>query len=172
MVLTFQPGHKVVAPASIDGFEIRRVDPGDDDVMAQGFELYLDTFSEHHGFEDEDITLEMYSENWRSAQSYDRDAWWFAYEGNEPVGMLMGDNRRSEQGEGFVRNVGVRKRVRGKGVARALMLTAFAHWQQSGRTGVQLGVDTANVTGATRLYESVGMQSLLSAVALGRTVTV
>jgi ribosomal protein S18 acetylase RimI-like enzyme len=140
--------------------------------MAQGYELYQDTFSEHHGFEDENVSLQLFADGWRSAESYDRDAWWFAYEADRPVGMLMGDNRRLEQGEGFVRNLGVRKSLRGKGIARALMLTGFAHWLESGRSGVQLGVDTANVTGATRLYESVGMRSLMSAVALERTVTV
>jgi len=172
MVLTFPPGQEIESPTIPDGYEIRRVDPDDDRVMAQGFELYQDTFSEHHGFEDAELNPEIFADNWRSAESYDRDAWWFAYESDEPVGMLMGDNRRLEQGEGFVRNLGVRKRLRGKGIARALLLTAFTHWLELGRSGVQLGVDTANVTGATRLYESVGMRSLLSAVALERTITV
>ena len=171
MVLTFDPGQEIEVPTIPEGYTIRQVDPDDDDVMSEGFELYLDTFSEHHGFADEDMTLEIFSDGWRSAESYDRDAWWFAYQGADPVGMLMGDNRRLEQGEGFVRNLGVQKRLRGKGIARALLLTAFAHWLESGRSGVQLGVDTANVTGATRLYESVGMRSLLSAVALERAVT-
>jgi GNAT superfamily N-acetyltransferase len=171
MSLTFGPEQLIAAPTVPDGYEIRQVDPDDDTVMRQGFDLYLDTFSEHHGFDDEDMTLEIFSDGWRSAESYDRHAWWFAYEDGEQVGMLMGDNRRLEQGEGFVRNLGVQKRLRGKGIARALLLTAFAHWRESGRSGVQLGVDTANVTGATRLYESVGMRSLLSAVALERMVT-
>ncbi|MFL6287009.1 MAG: GNAT family N-acetyltransferase [Actinomycetes bacterium] len=172
MVLTFQPEDELESPAVPHGYEIRRVDPDDDLVMQQGFELYQDTFSEHHGFEDADMSLELFAQGWRSAGSYDREAWWFAYEGDQPVGMLMGDNRRLEQGEGFVRNLGVRKPLRGKGIARALLLTAITHWRELGRSGVQLGVDTANVTGATRLYESVGMRSLLSAIALERTLRV
>ena len=171
MVLNFQSENDLERPVVPEGYEIRRVDPDDDSVMAQGFELYQDTFSEHHGFADADMSLELFAQGWRSAESYDRDAWWFAYEGGSPVGMLMGDNRRLQQGEGFVRDLGVRKPLRGKGIARALLLTAFAHWRDLGRSGVQLGVDTANVTGATRLYESVGMRSLLSAVALERTIS-
>jgi hypothetical protein len=52
-----------------------------------------------------------------------------------------------------------------------LLLTALADYQRRGRRTVQLGVDTGNTTGATRLYESVGMTSIGSAVALGREVT-
>ncbi|HEX5018404.1 MAG TPA: GNAT family N-acetyltransferase [Actinomycetes bacterium] len=156
-------------PQLPDGYEIRKVTPDDDEVMAQGYELYRDTFSEHHG--SSDVSLKDYSDNWRGQESYDPDAWWFAYEGDRPVGMLMGDRRRVEQGDGYVRNVGVRKELRGRGIAKALLLTSFAHWRNVGCSGVQLGVDTANVTGATRLYESVGMTSMLSAIALEREVS-
>ncbi len=104
-------------------------------------------------------------------ESYDPSAWWFAYKDDELVGMMIGDNRRVEQGYGYVKAIGVRKSERGQGVARALLLTAFAHWRDVGLEGVQLGVDTGNVTEATRLYESVGMTSLHSAIALAKDVT-
>jgi GNAT superfamily N-acetyltransferase len=155
-----------------DGVTIRSVDPNTDDVMRQGFELYRDTFSEHHGVTDAELSLTSFSTNWRQAESYDAPAWWFAYDNGQPIGMLMGDNRRREQGEAFIRYLGVRKPQRGRGIARALMLTAFEYWRGVGRSGVQLGVDTANVTNATQLYESVGMRSTLSALALERRVNV
>ncbi|MEO8107210.1 MAG: GNAT family N-acetyltransferase, partial [Actinomycetes bacterium] len=74
------------------------------------------------------------------------------------------------QGAGYVPLIGVKKHLRGRGIARALLLTAFSEYQQRGCTGVQLGVDTGNATGAIRLYESVGMTSLHSAIALGCTL--
>jgi mycothiol synthase len=171
MALTFSEVGDLAPPAPPSGCEIRRVDPDDDAVMKQGFHLYRDTFSEHHGAADADVSLEHFTSDWRGAESYDPKAWWFAYVDDEPVGMLMGDNRRLDHGEGFVRFLGVRSSSRGQGIARALLLTAFAEWRDLGRAGVQLGVDTANVTGATRLYESVGMRSLMSAVALERKVS-
>ena len=160
--------HPPEQPALPGGFSIRSVDPDDDDVMRQAFDLHEETFSEHHGFEDTDRTLDDYSNDWRSAESYDPKAWWFAYEADTPVGMLLGDNRRSDQGAGYVRALGVKKRLRGRGLARALLLTSFAHYRDQGCASVQLGVDTGNVTGATRLYESVGMRSIHSAIALAR----
>jgi ribosomal protein S18 acetylase RimI-like enzyme len=172
MILTFEPDVEPEQAIVPDGYEIRPVDPNDDAVMAIGHALYRDTFSEHHGFADTDTTLEDYAANWRGAESYDPSAWWFAYEGDEPVGMLLGDNRRAEQGHGYVRSIGVHKSQRGRGLARALLLTAFGHWHAAGRRGVQLGVDTGNVTGATRLYESVGMRSLHSTLALASEVSV
>ena len=58
-------------PALSEGYEIRAVDPNDDDVMAQGYELYRDTFSEHHGVGDSDISLDDFSAGWRAQESFD-----------------------------------------------------------------------------------------------------
>lgn len=154
-----------------DGFTIDKVDPRDDVVMQQAFELLQDTFSEHHGNADSTKTLSDYTEYVREAESFDPQAWWFAREGATPIGFLIGDDRRAGDGQGYVPSVGVLKRLRGRGIARALLLTAFADYRERGRTGVQLGVDTGNVTGATRLYESVGMASLHTAIAMGRTLS-
>lgn len=158
-------------PVVPEGFRIGKVDPRDDAVIEQAYHLINDTFSEHHGFDGEVKSLPDYIEYVRTAEAFDPDAWWFAWQGETPVGLLIGDNRRKESGVGYVPSVGVQKQLRGRGIARALLLSAFADYQQRGRRGVQLGVDTGNVTGATRLYESVGMTSLHSAIAMGRTVS-
>ena len=44
--------------------------------------------------------------------------------------------------------------------ARALLLHSFREFRRRGQPQVTLGVDAANPTGATRLYESVGMHVL------------
>jgi ribosomal protein S18 acetylase RimI-like enzyme len=46
-------------------------------------------------------------------------------------------------------------------VAKALLRDCFAAAQRAGRKAVLLHVDVANVTGALRLYESVGMRPVL-----------
>jgi ribosomal protein S18 acetylase RimI-like enzyme len=158
-------------PVVPDGFRIGKVDPRDDDVLEQAYHLFHDTFSEHHGIEGSKKSLPDYTDHVRKAESFDPESWWFAWQDKTPVGLLIGDNRRMEQGVGYVRSVGVQKHLRGRGIARALLLTALADYQRRGRRTVQLGVDTGNTTGATRLYESVGMTSIGSAVALGREVT-
>ena len=58
--------------------------------------------------------------------------------------------------------LGVRRPWRGRGIGRALLLSAFVAVQARGGEAVELGVDAANPTGATRLYEDVGMHELHS----------
>jgi ribosomal protein S18 acetylase RimI-like enzyme len=61
---------------------------------------------------------------------------------------------------GWVNSLGVRRPWRRKGVAEALLYHAFAELRRRGRTGVSLGVDASSLTGATRLYEKVGMREI------------
>lgn len=61
-------------------------------------------------------------------------------------------------GGGWVGTLGTRKPWRGKGLGRALLLTAFGELCRRGETRVRLAVDAGNETGATQLYESVGMR--------------
>ena len=57
--------------------------------------------------------------------------------------------------------LGVRRPWRGRGVGRALLLHTFGEFHRRGVDRVSLGVDAENPTGATRLYESVGMNTVL-----------
>ena len=61
------------------------------------------------------------------------------------------------RGGGFVDWLGVRPQWRRRGLGRALLLHAFRELHERGAGRVGLGVDSQNPTGATRLYESVGM---------------
>ena len=171
MQRSVSPDVPLEPPVVPDGVRIEKVDPNDDPTMERAYLLFHETFSEHHGHDDATPSLADWAETKRTAESYDPKSWWFAYDGDEPVGLLIGDDRRAESGVGYIGSVGVVKTERGRGVARALLLTAFADYRGRGRTGVQLGVDTGNTTGATRLYESVGMTSMHSALALGAEVT-
>jgi ribosomal protein S18 acetylase RimI-like enzyme len=58
----------------------------------------------------------------------------------------------------MVAAIGVRRPWRGRGLGRALLLHTFAEFQRRGVNRISLGVDTQNPTGATKLYESVGMR--------------
>jgi ribosomal protein S18 acetylase RimI-like enzyme len=59
---------------------------------------------------------------------------------------------------GWVRELGVRSRWRGRGVGKALLLETFRAFELLKLERVSLGVDAENATGATRLYEGVGMR--------------
>ena len=54
--------------------------------------------------------------------------------------------------------LGVRRPWRGRGLGRALLHRAFAEFWNRGLPRVTLGVDAENPHGATKLYESVGME--------------
>ena len=61
-------------------------------------------------------------------------------------------------GSGWIEEVGVREPWRGRGLGTLLLRHAFANLAEAGLHEVRLNVDADNGTGATRLYERVGMR--------------
>jgi mycothiol synthase len=61
-------------------------------------------------------------------------------------------------GAGWVDTIGTLKPWRGRGIGRALLLEAFGELYRRGEHRIALAVDAGNETGATHLYESVGMR--------------
>jgi ribosomal protein S18 acetylase RimI-like enzyme len=59
---------------------------------------------------------------------------------------------------GWIEELGVREPWRGRGLGAALLRGAFARLGELGMREVRLNVDADNETGATRLYERVGMR--------------
>ena len=112
----------------------------------------MEAFSEHFLFE-----ARSYDE-WRlhrlDAGDADPTLWLLAWVGVELAGYVI--PVRGERGA-EISVLAVRKPWRGRGVGRALLLTAFATLRGRGSTGVRLYVDAQNVTGAVRLYEAAGM---------------
>ena len=90
-------------------------------------------------------------------QTTDRAQWRLAFVDDACVGVCMGSNRYAVHGLGYVESLAVLREYRGRGIARHLLLDAFARDAAAGRTGTALHCDAANPTGATALYESVGM---------------
>jgi ribosomal protein S18 acetylase RimI-like enzyme len=58
----------------------------------------------------------------------------------------------------FIKDLAVRRDWRRRGLGRALLLHAFAVFQQRGATEVRLKVHADNPSGAIRVYRSVGMR--------------
>ena len=59
---------------------------------------------------------------------------------------------------GYAASLGVIAPHRGRGPGRALLLTSLREFHGRDKSGPSLGVDAHSLTGATRLYESVGMK--------------
>lgn len=73
--------------------------------------------------------------------------------------------------EGWIGSLGVKGPWRRRGIARALLLTSLRAMRDDGLEFGMLGVDTANATGALRLYEDTGFQVRHRQVALQKTLT-
>jgi ribosomal protein S18 acetylase RimI-like enzyme len=95
------------------------------------------------------------------SSAFEPGLWFVALDGDEVVGAVCcrASTPRSEDAAN-VNILGVRPPWRGRGIGRALLLAAFGELRRRGIPAVDLGVDSENQTGATRLYEGVGMQTV------------
>src|SRR5919199_2917741 len=87
---------------------------------------------------------------------FDPELWTAVWDGNEIAATVIVDRKRF--GAGWIAGLGVRRRWRRRGLGRALLLRSFRQLYERGQRRVSLNVHTENPTGATRLYESVGMR--------------
>jgi mycothiol synthase len=99
-------------------------------------------------------SFETWWERQLGRANYDPSLWFLIRDGDEVAAIARNELRASG---GYVGSLGVRKAWRGRGYGRALLLHSFREFRRRGMTRATLGVDAANPTGATHLYESVGM---------------
>jgi len=144
-------GEDPPAVPSIKGVELRPFRVGLENGAIH--RVIQESFSEHYLFAPEPL------DEWigrRTAHPVvDPALWALAWEGGEPVGAIL---PYPYDAMAWIRELGVRREWRSRGVGRALLLHAFAALHAGGHRTIALGVDAENTTGATRLYESVGMK--------------
>lgn len=137
------------APSPAPGLTVRLVTPDD---LRTVWEVQQESFAAHYDFVPS--TWEAWHRSFVESESYRPDLWWLAQDGDAVVGVLIG---QAHEDKGWVKTVGVLPSARGRGVASALLLTAFATFSELGFPKVGLGVDSDNTTGAMGLYERLGM---------------
>ncbi len=101
--------------------------------------------------------FEKWWERQQNRSNFDPTLWFVIRDGDEIAAVCRNEERESG---GYIGALGVRRSWRGRGYGRALLLHSFREFHRRGQPRVTLGVDAANPTGATRLYESVGMHVL------------
>ena len=134
-----------------EGIEIRGIDPHVD--LPAVHAVLEAAFAEHWGHHRE--PLDRWEREHTASPSYDPTLWLLATEAGEPLGALIAsvlDDR------GWVDELGVLAPWRGRGIAGGLLGRSFATFAGRGLRQVLLAVDAENPTGATRLYERVGMR--------------
>ncbi|MEV5545906.1 GNAT family N-acetyltransferase [Streptomyces sp. NPDC052309] len=116
-------------------------------------ELYQSAFAAHFDFQPRGY------HQWLSDIHAERLDWslvWIAATDDlGDAGFLLA--RDDREAMGWIRSIGVLSEARGRGLGGFLLRHAFAGFAARGRATVGLGVDTANATGAPRLYGRHGM---------------
>jgi mycothiol synthase len=149
-----------IQPSAPAGVTVRPFDPGSE--VRTMYELMEDTFSEHWG------KRPFAYEDWLrilDRSDYDPDLWLVAEADGELAGGLIG---KVLEGRGFVDDLGVLKKFRGRGIGTALLERSFETFRSKGYPSVMLNVDSGNETGAVRLYERVGMRVTARFVGAGK----
>jgi mycothiol synthase len=125
-----------------------------------------------------DADQEAFRDHWGSSQATETDyqlfltdptqsdatLWRIAWDGDQVAGQVRSyinaeENRRFGRRRGWVENISIRRPWRRRGLARALMAASFPLLRARGMTEGALTVDTENLSGALRVYESVGFRA-------------
>lgn len=141
----------LVDPGSApEGINISRIGPTEDPVAIHAVlsEAFANDWSPHLG------SFDHWQEQ-SSTPSHDPSLWLLAKDGPELVGVLTAN---AWGDRGWVSYLGVLAPYRRRGIGAALLRHSFATFARRGVRRVVLNVDTDNPTGATALYERVGMR--------------
>lgn len=144
-----------------EGIVIRTFEPGRDEVPT--YTALAEAFAEHWGGSYGSF------EEWRhlrldgEGSGFDPSLWFLALDGDEVVGAARCRERSPRSDDtAEVAELAVRRPWRRRGIALALLHTAFGEFHRRGIPAAELGVDAENATGATHLYERAGMHVVLS----------
>jgi ribosomal protein S18 acetylase RimI-like enzyme len=143
---------------------LRTFEPADENAV---YRLIQDAFAEIEG-NDED-TLEEWRAKGLGRSGHDPALWLLLEDEAGLAGAALGE--RWQDGTGYVGELAVAARARGRGYGRALLLGLFDAFGRAGLRHAELSVHGRN-RGALALYESAGMRSVWEAErwekALGR----
>ena len=131
------------------GISVRTFRPGDERIV---FDTDEEAFKDHWGHMPGNFERWMH---WTvERETFDPTLWFLAYEGDRIAGVSLCTHRDEL---GWVDTLAVLRPWRKLGLGKALLQHSFGEFYRRGTRTVGLGVDAQNLTGATRLYERVGM---------------
>jgi GNAT superfamily N-acetyltransferase len=139
-------------PAWPPGVTFAPFRPGVDDAAVHA--AHVEAFPDD--LEPEETEFEGWLRIRSAHQDSDLNLWFIAWNGDELVG---GIEATETPGGGYMGDLFVRRPWRGDGIGRALLLQECAELRRRGAARAYFAVDTANPTGALRLFESVGFAS-------------
>jgi GNAT superfamily N-acetyltransferase len=169
-------------PSPREGVTVRRVAKHDDGLPVAAdlqtvHRMLEESFADH--FNSYRESFPEFVQRLREDPGHRWDHWWIAtidVDGEQvPGGALVSSVLRADEHgvEGsYVDYIGVHRRSRGRGVAKALLHTVIADAASRGRNRVGLEVDADSPTGADGLYRSMGWETKYETESWHRDVTV
>lgn len=134
-----------------EGIEIGGIEAGVD--LRAVHAVLEEAFAEDPG--DHPVPFDRWIEEETGSPSYDPTLWLVARDGGVAVGALAAS--AGDDG-GWVDWLAVLASHRGRGIGASLLRSSFASFAARGVRRVMVSVDAENVTGATAVYERVGMR--------------
>jgi mycothiol synthase len=142
------------------GLAVRRVRP---EHYRAIWEANAEAFRDHWGYV---APTEEDYQHWLGDEvEFQPEIWKVAWdvETNQVAGMVLGfiheeHNAKFGRRRGWTENICVRRPWRKRGLARALIAENLRELKARGMTEAALGVDAENLTGALRVYKSMGFQ--------------
>lgn len=143
-----------------DGLELRPVRPEHYRLI---WDADYEAFQDHWGYSPP--TEERYQAWLANETIFQPDLWQIAWDvaTNEIAGQVRTfidwvANRKHNHARGYTEFISVRRPWRRRGLARALIAESLRVQRARGMTSSALGVDTENLSGATRVYEDCGFR--------------
>ena len=154
--MAYAPLEDIPEPQFPPGISVRAWVRGQDNEATLA--VFNDAFADHWDFIPEPLEEWLH---WASRPRFRPELNLLAVAGEEIAGLCLCDVNeehiaRIGRQEGLVDILGVRRPYRHQGLGRALLLAGLHALKEAGMESAMLGVDAESLTGATRLYESVG----------------
>jgi mycothiol synthase len=154
-----------------EGFALREF-PGEEDAEAW-VEMFNQSFIDHWNHHDLTVTKFKYH---LAKPDYRKDLDLIAVASDGTFSAFcychisQEENDRTGRNEGWIAVLGTRRGFRKLGLGRAMLLAGLQRLKAAGVETAILGVDTANPSGALRLYESAGFQNIRDSISYVKDV--
>ncbi|MGG0730600.1 GNAT family N-acetyltransferase [Bacillus paramycoides] len=141
----------VPLPLWLKGITIRHYIPGVDDERLH--QTFNEAFADH--WNSQPSTLEEFLQR-TERDGFHPTLWSLAMLEEEVVGFIF--SKKGTDNKAEITHLGVKCSKRKQGLGLALLHHAFGQLYQEGISKVHLNVDSENITGAPRVYETAGMK--------------
>lgn len=141
------------------GLEVR---PFQEDHNRLIFDASSEAFRDHWSYIE---PTEQDYQRWLNRPNRTPHLWQVAWDGDQVAGMVLNtifpeENAAFNRKRGWTDPISVRRPWRRRGLARALLVRSMRMFKEMGYEDTALGVDTENPSGALRLYQGVGYQTV------------